>query len=418
MKPQQSSFAFDVPNEHHELIHNNQVGTVNVWLNKKTWLKIEPGDAAVEVRSFLESLTEAHDTYLSVNEFYGWRRTDLLKSLRACYVDLDLNRLTTQSDLDEALDVLYTKKMPSPSLVVFTGRGLHLYWLLKPTPASALPVWQIVENALVDSLKDFYADTRARDCARVLRLVGTVNSKNAQPVRGQVLDGQPWALHQLADEVLGERQPKAKVKSFEKAQVLKGIHPKATTHRRWHLVLQDLYVIARHYGTIPEGHRNNWLFIASVALSWFASPDSIEDEIIDLMKQYCPDLSDSDAIQASKSSVKRAQMSKEGKTMVWNNQAVDARYRYKRQTLYSLLEPLAKPIVSQLKAIIPNELAIERKKQNDSKRWSDKKTNQGYMLANADKVAQARSMKVSGMKQSDIAKALGVGQSTVSKWLK
>lgn len=420
--------SLSLSNEHYGLIHGNQIGTVVIWLNKSSWRKIEPSENPDVVSQFLKDLQAKSDTYISVNEFHGWRRTGLLKSLRACYVDLDFKLPVTENDVSDALEVLNTKRMPKPSFMTFTGRGLHFYWLLEPTPASALPVWQVVENALVNSLKDFHADPHAKDCARQLRLVGTVNSKTSAVVVGQVFDNKPWTLHQLADEVLGPREiktkeqinglNKTKIKSFEKAQVIKGIHPKAVTHRRWHLVLLDLYIIAGHYKRIPEGHRNNFLFIASVALSWFASLESIQDEIIDMMKQYCPDLSESDAMLACKNSIKRAQMAKEGKTIIWNGDAVDARYRYKRQSLYNLLEPLAKPILYKLKAIIPNSLATERKKQNDAKRYGNRYTKQGHSLDNAAKFAKARLMSASGIKQVDIAEALDVRQGTVSKWLK
>lgn len=224
------------PSQHHQLLHSPQHGHVIVWekssLNdgKGNWHKIDQVQGADQVNNFLVGLKGNKDTYFTVNEFIGWRLTRLLKSLRATYVDLDFGAPPTRYDLDIALEILHTKQMPPPNVVVFSGRGLHLYWIIDPIPAKALPVWQAVENALVKSLEEFHADMVVKDCTRVLRMVGTVNSKNGEMVRGLVLDPKPWAFHDLTNEVLGHIAPsknhKAKINSLAAAQVRKGMELK------------------------------------------------------------------------------------------------------------------------------------------------------------------------------------------------
>ena len=53
----------------------------------------------------------------------------------------------------------------------------------------------------------------------------------------------------------------------------------------WRAVLTDLHRL-RHYrdpnGLLPPGQRNNWMFIAAVALSWTAPPEAIESELMSL----------------------------------------------------------------------------------------------------------------------------------------
>src|SRR5207302_206770 len=44
--------------------------------------------------------------------------------------------------------------------------------------------WQALEDLLVDLLAPFGADPQARDAARVLRVVGTVNHRNGELVTG------------------------------------------------------------------------------------------------------------------------------------------------------------------------------------------------------------------------------------------
>lgn len=421
----QASLDFDEPEDHHGLLHSNPHGTVIVWesLAADRWHKIEPDQTPEQIRAFLHGLSGKHDTYFTVNEFYGWRLMRLLKSLRACFTDLDLGREATRLDLEVALGLLREKSMPMPNLVIFSGRGLHLYWLLAHTSPKALFVWQAVEAALIDALRGFYVDPRARDCSRVLRLAGTVNSKTGGVVRGLVLDGKPWQFHQLADEVLGHRpekkKPRAQVRSIEAAAVKRErlTHPKATNYRRWHLFMQDLHRIGNHWGQIPVGYRNEFLFLGSVALSWFASPESIQDEVIDLARLYASGIEESEAVRAASQSIERAKAAAGGEGGLWDGQIVDPRYRFKRVTLWERLEYLASPLQNQLRAIIPDQLAEERRQAIWSGRWLDHNTGKGYRVGNAKKVEQAQAMREDGASQRMIAAELGVSLNTVQRWL-
>lgn len=411
------------PGDHYEALHTSPHGSVIVWEQRTSgnlWHKIQPDQSPDATRSFLHTLSGNADTYFTVNEFYGWRLQRLLKSLRANFVDVDLGREPTFQDLDDALAILREKRMPWPNLVIFSGRGLHLYWTIRHTPANALPVWQATERALIDALRDFNSDPKACDCTRLLRVAGTLNSKNGVEVRGLVLDGCPWAFHQLVDEVLGHRPQKAKIKirSLDAARVKRGVHPKATIYRRWHLVLQDLHQIGRYHTVIPPGHRNEFLFLSSVALSWFAAPESIEDEVVDMAKLYCPEIEETESVQAASQSIARAKCAAGGEKQMWGGNEIDPRYHFKRLTLWELMEDLAKPIKSKLRAIISDELAAERKQERDNARWDDHYTGRGHKAGHAKSVAQAATMRAQGLTQQAISAELGVSKMTVSRWLK
>ena len=73
--------------------------------------------------------------------------------------------------------------IPPASLVVHSGRGVYLKWLLKsPLPQAALPRWNAVQPEIVSrGLADLGADPKARDASRVLRLVATCNTKQSDP---------------------------------------------------------------------------------------------------------------------------------------------------------------------------------------------------------------------------------------------
>jgi hypothetical protein len=72
--------------------------------------------------------------------------------------------------------------MPRPNLVVHSGGGLHVYWVLARalTPAD----WQPLAFALAEATKQhgLKCDTQCTvDRARVLRIPGTLNTKYDPP---------------------------------------------------------------------------------------------------------------------------------------------------------------------------------------------------------------------------------------------
>jgi hypothetical protein len=322
-------------------------------------------------------------------------------------------------------DLLDELHLPSVSLVVFSGNGMHLYWLIDPVPPKALPVWQRVQNALCDAFAPLGADVRARDCTRLLRLVGTVNSKNGETVRGLLVKKWRWSLHTMADEVLGFREPRSKAKVLDlQAQAAKRGRstPRQITgsiYSWWYKVYQDLLLLAREYGQIPEGHRDEWLFLSAVALSWFTTADALADEIEDAARTFTSGLQESEVTKVVKLIQKRAEAAQKGEKVIWEGREVDPRYHFRRASLYKRLEGLIPDaMLPKLRAIIPDRLAAERKKERDQDRYEDHYTGEGMRVSNEDKRASARLMRARGCSQREIAKELGVSKTTVFKWLR
>lgn len=384
--PPPYSRSLTTPQDHYDLLHGAAHGTVILWERLSTgkqWHKLRPG--AAEIPEMLATLGNGPDRYMTVNEFFGWRTIDKLQSLRAMYLDID-----GCTDLALALEALQDAGLPPPNAVVFSGRGLHLYWIHNSVRSRALPVWQRCQDKMIALMKHLGADPKARDCPRILRIVGSINVKNSAQAHGLVLDEAPWDFHALCDEILGHRDKyvppserdthrpikTAVVRDLTTARANRGHRPRTgSIYDRWYLVYQDLRAIAGHYGRagIPEGHRHTWLFLTAVALSWFTQPDTLTDELMWQAKIWTPGQTDAEIRSVIKQPLERAVEASKGMTRKYNDEDVDPRFRHKRKTLWESLEKIIPAeLAPKLRAIVSDEIRAVHKQQttaaHDAKR--------------------------------------------------
>lgn len=418
--PGQMGLPLDLPGEHYNLLHYDQRGIVVHWsalaAAGQRWIKLKPNDPRIP--DIFRHDEGKDDTFITVNEFDGWRYIRLLRSLRAFYVDLD-----DQTDVYLVLDTLTDAKLPGPNMIVSSGSGLHLYWLLEPLPPKCLPVWQRCQDALIRALKPLGADSAAKDCTRLLRVVGTRN--RGEEVHALVLDGHRWALRQIAFEILGtEGKKKAEVRDIRARRTSPDKAIQGSIYARWHLVFQDLLAISSHYGhSIPEGYRDKWLFLTGVALSWFTHAEGIEDEIISLAHKHT-DLAQPEIRQAMQPTLKRAMQAVNGHKFEWHGQKVDPRYRFRRQTLYDWIGDLIPAgLLPKMRAIIPDDEADRRDRQKQQARnrategrYATNYTGQGVRASNEDKRATARLLRAQGLTYREIAESVGVSHESIRKW--
>lgn len=416
----QLAFDFSTPGDHAETVHTGERhGTVLFWERAESgdrWIKCRPDDNLPGIANELRGL---RDSYFTVNQFNGWREVRLLRSLRAIYIDID-----GQTDLDLVLDALASARMPAPSFVVWSGRGLHLYWLLEPLPKSFLGIWQLVQDTLLKALREAGSDPACRDCTRVLRLAGTVNSKNGAETRGLILTGTVWDLNSLAAEVLGERkkrQSRAEVRDINAASARKGTRRAqlaGSIYGWWHAVYTDLVKLTdlRFHNRLPEGHRDKWLFLHAVALSWFAQPDAITDEVLQ-MGRLLTDFSDAEILKIMHPVISRRNDADAGLKIEWNGQQRDPRYFFKAETIREWIgHDLIERYADHLRALAPADVIKERKRERDAARWDDKYTGTGVRASNEEKRATARLMRAQGASIRAIAAELDVSIDTARRW--
>jgi len=339
--PQQLRVSFRDPITWHRYLHNDQCNTVLVWQPSSPGrrnTKIEPiaERNTTNPGSILTQLSGQEEVFATPNEFNGWRRRGLLRSLRAFWVDIDNPEAEPNQLMEDTLDKIAHKGCPQPTMMVLSGGGIHAYWVL-PIPLSNdyLDCWERIQRHLTDA---FGGDSQANDCARVLRLPGTISSKRGGiEVEGQIVTGKPVALDRLGCSVIptvsGEKPKPKKGKATKKKTTSKKAGSKKTTKKKptseeesagskesnaentidpslkkWYAgVYRDIFTITHHHWPqgAPIGHRDNVLFLASVALSHYCHPERLEEEIMETASQLTPTLTRKEVVRQTGTLVRR-----------------------------------------------------------------------------------------------------------------
>lgn len=294
------------------------------------------------------------DCYLSVNQFKGFRREIAnLVAADALYVDLDYYKVP---DLrwhkpwqvaELARMTLRDEGLPEPSMVIASGGGVYLIWRHTPIPRAALPRWNACQKRLWEVLRSYGADQAARDAARVLRLVGTRNTKHNVEVVALSDSGPVWPFDSLAYEILPrDREELARLYDLRVRRALRHrpvVTPEGyNAYTLWAARLDDLQRLRelRWWGYIPPGERDIWLLIASTAISWISIPVVLQREVYALAREVTgPGGWDERETEARMSAViRRALMAARGETVEWRGQQWDPRYRFTNEKIIELLK--------------------------------------------------------------------------------
>ena len=371
----------------------------------------------------LSRWTEQPDVFFTPNIFWGWRLTRLLAELNAFYVDFDFHhkrKVDFPREVAAVMQKIWELHWPEPNFIVYTGRGFHVYWLIEPAPAGALPRWQAAQRHIIKTLG---GDRMAADVTRLMRVVGSTNSK-AQNVRvmGEWLHGTRYNFDWFCDEVLPHTRAEirdiraARAKSQAERQASTPKNVTGSIFQRWYVVYQDLNRILNHhwFGGVEPGYRDHMLFHLANSLSWFTVADALPDEIIAVQRTWIPDLTKKEALSYCTSVINRARASQQ--------EGVEARYKYRRQTLWEQLEPvIPDDLLPSMRAIIPDDLAQQREAERQAQRCRVKEGRWQKARAKGDNLKnrnrKIRKLASQGFSQQYVAEQVGVSQQTVSNVL-
>jgi hypothetical protein len=177
----------------------------------------------------------AKDSFVSINascrlaghhqrgKVYGYPKHDSanLRYLCACYTDIDYYNLGLDFGTALGLIVNYQDRgvIPPASIIVRSGQGMWLLWLLQdpkdPDQAQGafvekLELYARVQRAIYEKLASIGADPAARDPARYIRIRGSLHTGSEQYVQWWIQDsansGFTYTLTELA-QFFGAQAP-------------------------------------------------------------------------------------------------------------------------------------------------------------------------------------------------------------------
>jgi hypothetical protein len=261
-----------------------------------------------ELDMVLYGIAGDRDIYATMNRFEGRRKVlqQHVCELSAIFADLDFYDLpelagrTPEAVFELVLERLRSAGMPEPSLAICSGQGLYVGWLHSPVGWKELPKWQDCQYRIWRIFKSLGADPRARDAARLLRLVGTTNSKNSGPVYALRDAGPRQSFEDLAASILradlgeDEEQPGADLYDLRAQRATRREYkaPRLRTERSlWLARWVDLQTLRRlRYGDEQmKDFRDRLLFVAGVVLSWITDPPEpkfFERELLGLAEEW------------------------------------------------------------------------------------------------------------------------------------
>ena len=344
---------------------------------------------------------KSENIYISLNTFYStYRRLEFLKELNCLFIDLDYYKTGFNKDqiLMDLEENYFNKNIPIPNRIIDSGRGLYLIWKIETVPSQALPLWKAIEEYLYSALKPFGADRQALDPTRVLRVVGSINSKSKSEVK--VLDeyNYIYTLREIQSEFLPDlEERKAKTKGRKKK--VRYIHDE----RNLYLArIHDITKLCELRDYDLKGSRELILFLYRYYLCYFL--EDMEKALNDTLE-----LNSMFRLPLSPNEVKRATRSAE---KVFLNKNKD--YRYKNTTLLDLLE-ISESEERFMTTIISNKEYKRRNNEYNKNKYKEKLKSEGK-LTEKEKLSQRRAkikdLLAEGLKQKDICLRLNISKRT------
>jgi len=349
----------------------------------------------------LEQDFNQENVYISLNTFYStFRRLEYLKELKAQFIDLDIYKTKfSKEQIIMHLEADYfNKSIPRPNLIIDSGRGLYLIWLLNSVPSKALPLWKAIEEYLYSVLKPFGADRQALDPTRVLRVPGSINSKSNTTVKVIEQYDYIYDLREIQKEFLPELEER---KANKKGRPSKTVF----IHRErslYYARIQDIIKLCELREYDLKGHRELILFLYRYYLCYFLedTKKALED-VLELNREFIYPLSETEVIRATRSAEK-----------VYLSKNKD--YRYKNETLIELLL-ITELEETYMSTIISKKEYKRRENIRVKKAYKEKLKSEGKMSKKEELEqirAKIKSLRAKGLKNKEIMQMLGIHSTT------
>lgn len=393
----------DESREHLKLLHGNSEGYITIakkdtsysqWHYKKN-----------ELLEHTEEIVNGINSYVSQNTFYRpQRRIENIKELRAVYIDIDCyNSKYTKDAVQYFLENdLYGHKIPRPNYLIDSGRGLYYIILIKPVPSMAMPLWYAVQRYLFNELKKFGADANALDPTRVLRIVGTLNSKSGTCV--EILDAHnyEYSLREIQEEYLPEVSKKKKSKGRPKKMV-----SLFNEYSLYYSRIMDISKLCELRNYDLEGHREVILFLYRYFSACFTEDaEEALSRALELNDKFKKPLPENEVIRDTKSA-----------TRAYENRL----YKYTNTKLIKILD-ITLEEQQHLRTIISSKEKYRRCAEEKKAKQKAKRRNEQGLTKKQQEIQdlklEVERLKKEGFNNTQIANKLNIDRAKVRRLLK
>lgn len=452
-----------------ELLHACDDGFITLAAKKeKDWSQFHY-KAEELIENIAKAISLEANVYISPNSFFRpIRKIENIRKLNALYIDVDFYHIEKYKECSHEYmmnliryEYFESGLLPEPTFTVFTGNGLAYYWLIEPCHVTVLPLWNVVQRFMLETLNDVGADSKSIDSARVMRLAGSlhigtnkraklyVNDKNLVYKLGDIQHDYLPELSPNAESI-GDRVHKTKHLTpneyFEKIETKKnkkskskketkviGLYNQLKLHYTRFMDLVKLQEIRNGYcrnqagELVKTGQREEMCFLYRYWYSCYCNDyDLALDNTLEFNQGFKEPLPNDEVIRITESAAKAYEEwlkdenepdeTKRGKT-VGNRTYKHKGYNYRNETLIRMLS-ITEEEMKELDTIIKKDLKKIRK---NTKERAARRNETGLTKKQIEKkifLEEVQKLYEQGYKQIEIAEKLCKDKSIISRALK
>ncbi|OXX82585.1 replication protein [Paraclostridium benzoelyticum] len=384
------------------------------------------------LKDIVEELHEQNDVFVAPNTMYiPKRRVENIRQFRSLFQDIDCENLGLEKAETVYLiwELYHEGRIPKPTMVTDSGRGVHLYWRIQNAPYGALNTWQELQDYIYYNLKHLGADRQATDSARVLRLPGTINSKNQVNCKVLYIDDDlEYSMYDLREQYLHYR-PKSYQLQMQNTKVVENKVVSNRFFNSYSLHMQranDLQTLCRLRHFEMKGYRNMAIHCYAYWKGIYVRDQyELEKEVIELNNAFKEPLKDTEVkavLRCIPKAIEKFIAYEQGlrsgeKKRVSKGMRDKEGYWYKNTTLIERLGITANE-QKHMKTIIGTDEKYERKNE---KRRADRRNEAGLTKKQqelADLKMQVSRLKEQGLSNRAVAKELNCSEYKIRSLLK
>lgn len=365
------------------------------------------------IKEITQEFNGQENVYITPNTIYvPFRRVENIRQFRALFLDFDNIGEDKHYVSYNIFELAAQDVIPMPTMIVDSGRGLHVYWRIKNAPYGALYSWQEIEDMLYHRLKHLGADRQATDATRLLRLPNTINSKSNSECNVLWIDDKTeYSMYDLKDKYIKvKKKPKTSTKTTNKV-IANAFFNSYSLHMDR---ATDLITLCELRKYKLEGHRNMLLHCYAYWIGIYVrSKEELADSVNNLNNKFKPPLKQTevnailrcvpkaiDKFIAYEQGIRNGEDKRVSKGM-----KDKAGYWYKNETL---IERLGITVEEQrhLKTIIGTRVKYDRKNEKRNKARRNENGLTPRQQQKQDLINKVKELKEQGLKQTEVANQL------------